>query len=124
MGEEDRSLRPEFCAAMSWLDDVMAAEGRGDELHAAVEAVRAGRATVRQAIARLGIPPNVLTGETGATRGQGEGGIPVPVPHSIGEVYLCPDGWCGLKETRPPGGAIPAGGRCWLGDRPLRVLEA
>ncbi|KRD23508.1 MULTISPECIES: hypothetical protein [unclassified Streptomyces] len=122
--EEERALRPEFCAAMSWLEDVMAADGRGGELHAAVEALRAGTVTVRQVLTRLGIPPHVLTGETGPTRGEGDGGIPVPVPQAIGEVYVCPDGWCGLKEPRPPGGAIPAGGRCWLTNRPLRVLEA
>ncbi|MET8751928.1 hypothetical protein ABZW32_17775 [Streptomyces sp. NPDC004667] len=122
--EEDRSLRPAFCAAMSWLEDVMASEGRGEELHSAARAVRAGTTTVRQAIDGLGIPEHVLTGATGTTRGEGEGDVPGLAPHPAGEVYACPDGWCGLKEVRQPGGALPAGGRCRLRDLPLRVLEA
>ncbi|MEU7508084.1 hypothetical protein [Streptomyces lavendulae] len=46
------------------------------------------------------------------------------MPHPAGEAYLCPDGWCGLREIRQPGGAVPAGWRCRLRDQPLRVLEA
>ncbi|MEV4744218.1 hypothetical protein [Streptomyces sp. NPDC049555] len=122
--DDDRALRPAFCAALAWLDDVMAAEGRSDALRAAVQAVRAGTTTVRQAIAGLGIPLHVLTGAIGATRGEGEGGAPGLVPQAAGEVYVCPDGWCGLKDVRQPGGPLPAGGRCWLRNRPLRVLDA
>ncbi|ATZ29345.1 hypothetical protein ACFZBM_30875 [Streptomyces lavendulae] len=93
--EEDRSLRAAFCAAMSWLNDVMASEGRGDELRSAARAVRAGTTTVRQAIAGLGIPEHVLAGAR--VRRAGRAGATLP-------------DWCrippGRRTCAPTDGAV------------------
>ncbi|MEV5173446.1 hypothetical protein AB0L10_20695 [Streptomyces flaveolus] len=120
--DDERGLRAGFCAALEWLPE----EQEGAALRAAVRSVLDGTATVRQAIDALGVPEHVLTGPESAVRGwePGDSLLPGAVPRAGGEVYRCPEGWCGLNEPRRPSGTIPAGGRCWLHDRPLRVVEA
>ncbi|WP_234439982.1 hypothetical protein [Streptomyces bicolor] len=80
---------------------------------------------VRQVIARLGFAEHELDEEAAAVRG-GEPWdmIPLPSPRPAGEIYRCPDGWCSLNQLREPGGPLPSEGRCWLCDRPLRIVEA
>lgn len=120
---DDRDRRAEFCSALPWLTEDMETEGTLDELHAAVRAVLANT-PVPQAVAELGIPLHAL-GEVGPVRGDEPGAmIPGAKPRAAGESYRCPDGWCSLNLVRTPGGELPAGGRCWLRDRPLRVVEA
>ncbi|MEV7177808.1 hypothetical protein [Kitasatospora sp. NPDC093679] len=118
---EERTWRAGFCSALSFLTEDLEADGRAAELRAAVDAVLA-ETPVQEAVAGLDIPQHVLVG-TGVMR-DGTEGLPGLRPRSTGEAYRCPDGWCDLRLVREPGGAIPAGGRCWLRDRPLRVTEA
>lgn len=131
--DDERRWRAELCGALEWLTEEMETRGRGTELRAVLRSVFEEGAPVRQAIAVLGIEEHVLTGHTGPVRGYepeaGHGyepGDPFPgvVARAAGEIYRCPDGRCGLNEPRKPGGEIPAGGRCWWRDRPLRIMEA
>ncbi|GGU43659.1 hypothetical protein ACH4HG_40920 [Streptomyces coeruleorubidus] len=121
---DERDGRRRLCAALAWLRDEFEGEGRGAELHAATQAVLA-ETPVRQVIARLGLAEHELDDEAATVRG-GEPWdmIPVPSPRSAGEIYRCPDGWCSLDRPREPGGPLPSEGRCWLRDRPLRIVEA
>ncbi|MFF0065696.1 hypothetical protein ACFYRC_29920 [Streptomyces sp. NPDC005279] len=120
---DDRVRRAGFCSALPWLIEDMEAAGTLAELHSAVRAVLA-ETPVLQAVASLDIPAHVLS-ELGPVRGDEPGDmIPGSMPQAAGESYRCPDGWCSLNLVRQPGGELPAGGRCWLRDRPLRVVEA
>jgi hypothetical protein len=120
---DDRRMRAEFCSALPWLVEDMTAQGTLAGLQDAMRAVLA-ETPVRQAIAGLDIPPHVFE-EAGPVRGEEPGSVVFgTTSRSAGEIYRCPDGWCGLNLVRTPGGELPAGGRCWLRDRPLRVVEA
>ncbi|MER6346504.1 hypothetical protein ACWC10_16385 [Streptomyces sp. NPDC001595] len=120
---DDRRMRAEFCSALPWLMEDMTAEGTLAGLHDAIRAVLA-ETPVRQAVAALDIPPYVFD-EAGPVRGDEHGAMVFgTTARSAGESYRCPDGWCSLNVVRTPGGELPAGGRCWLRDRPLRVVEA
>ncbi|WP_175407495.1 hypothetical protein [Streptomyces sp. TRM64462] len=119
----DREMRAGLCSALPWLTEDLERDGRRAELDSAVRAVLA-ETPVLEATAGLDIPPHVL-GEPGPVRGEEPGAmIPGMTPRSAGTSYRCPDGWCSLNVVRRPGGELPAGGRCWLRDRPLRVVEA
>lgn len=118
----NRQRRAGLCTAMPDLEEDLTAEGRAAELRNAVEDVLAGM-PVLDAIAGLDIPLHVLEG-TGPVR-EGPDDAPLGLtPRGAGEAYRCPDGWCSLNLVREPGGQVPAGGRCWLRDRSLRVVEA
>ncbi|MFE7234224.1 hypothetical protein ACWCRF_27005 [Streptomyces sp. NPDC002405] len=124
MGRErdlDRRWLAGFCSALPLLEEDLEADGRAAELHSAVQAVLADT-PVREAVAGLDIPVHVLEG-AGPAR-EGLDGLPGLVPRGAGEAYRCPDGWCSLNLVREPGGEVPAGGRCWLRNRSLRVVEA
>ncbi|WP_149182783.1 hypothetical protein [Streptomyces sp. TRM49041] len=119
----DRERRAALCSALPWLMEDLEQDGRLAELDTAVRAVLADT-PVLEATAGLDIPPHVL-GEPGPVRGEEPGDmVPGTRRRSAGESYRCPDGWCSLNAVRAPGGQLPSGGRCWLRDRPLRVVEA
>ncbi|MEV7991857.1 hypothetical protein AB0O67_08060 [Streptomyces sp. NPDC086077] len=120
---DDRGMRADFCTALPWLREDLAAEGALAGLHDAIRAVLA-ETPVRQAVAGLNIPPHVFD-DARPVRGDEPGNMTFGTkPRPAGESYRCPDGWCSLDVVRTPGGELPAGGRCWLRDRPLRVVEA
>ncbi|MFE9700539.1 hypothetical protein [Streptomyces sp. NPDC006270] len=120
---DDRKRLAGFCTALPWLIEGAEAADDLTALHSAVRAVLAGT-PVLQAVEGLDIPEHLLSG-VGPVRGDEAGDmIPAAVPRAAGESYRCPDGLCSLKLVRRPGGTIPAGGRCWLRDQPLRVVEA
>ncbi|MEV8554790.1 hypothetical protein AB0L04_33905 [Streptomyces glaucescens] len=120
---DEHRLRARFCSALPALTEHMARRGTLGRLHDAVRAVLA-ETPVRQAVAGLDIPAFVFE-EAGPVRGDDPGAMVFGTrPLPAGETYHCPDGWCGFRADRTAGGELPAGGRCWLRDRPLRVLEA
>ncbi|MFV0128810.1 hypothetical protein ACLGI4_14000 [Streptomyces sp. HMX112] len=121
---DDRERRAGLCSALPWLmEDLAEEDGALAGLRTAVEAVLAGTPVLR-AVEGLDIPAHVLDG-VGPVRGDEPGDMVFDaVPRAEGESYRCPDGWCSLNKVRAPGGELPAGGRCWLRDRPLRVVEA
>ncbi|WP_380281800.1 hypothetical protein [Kitasatospora purpeofusca] len=121
----DRNRRAAFCAALPFLTEYLTAQGRAEELRAAVTAVLADT-PVDEAVAGLDLPRYVLE-DTGTVRDADPGPADMvidAVPRAEGERYSCPDGWCGLHEVREPGGPIPAQGRCWLRDRALVPTRA